>query len=58
MSVEGGAATQVTFDPGMDMNPRWSPDGRKLASASDRGGVTGIWVVDLEKQLRKGAAIH
>jgi Tol biopolymer transport system component len=28
--------TQVTFDPGEDRNPVWTPDGRRLAFSSDR----------------------
>ena len=32
-----GQARQLTRGPGQDMLPRWSPSGRDLAFASDRG---------------------
>ena len=35
---------QLTFDPGLQSEPTWSPDGRMLAYSSDRGGDFDIWV--------------
>jgi Tol biopolymer transport system component/DNA-binding winged helix-turn-helix (wHTH) protein len=35
---------QVTFDPGLESEPTWSPDGRFLAYSSDRAGNYDIWV--------------
>lgn len=32
----GGAPTRLTFGPGQDAQPRWSPDGRAIAFVSDR----------------------
>ncbi|HVB11397.1 MAG TPA: S9 family peptidase [Bacillota bacterium] len=34
--------------PGRDFAPRWSPDGRRLAFLSDRGGSVQLWVADPE----------
>jgi len=34
-----GTARQLTFQPGRDFSPRWSPDGRWLAFLSMRGDV-------------------
>src|SRR6185436_21042901 len=45
--VEGGAAERVTRDPAHEQKPCWSPDGRKLAFSSDKGGNRDIFVVDL-----------
>jgi serine/threonine protein kinase len=35
---------QLTFDPGLQSEPSWSPDGRFIAYSSDRGGNFDIWV--------------
>jgi len=38
------AATRLTFDPGVDRNPVWTPDGRRLVYASSRtGGVQNLY---------------
>src|SRR5258708_319028 len=37
VSANGGDAHPVTGGPGIDNNPRWSPDGQSLAFVSDRG---------------------
>ena len=35
-----GVLTRFSFDPTFDNNPVWSPDGSRLAFASNRKGVT------------------
>ena len=35
---------QLTFDPGLESEPTWSPDGRLIAYSADRGGNFDIWV--------------
>src|SRR5262249_17591157 len=35
---------QLTFDPGLESEPSWSPDGRMLAYSSDQSGNFDIWV--------------
>ena len=39
--------TQLTFDLAADRSPTWSPDGRSIAFASDRGGSNAIWRMDV-----------
>lgn len=48
--IAGSAAParRVTTGPAFDMQPRFSPDGRRLAIASDRDGLWNIWTIDLE----------
>jgi Tol biopolymer transport system component/DNA-binding winged helix-turn-helix (wHTH) protein len=35
---------QLTFDPGLESEPTWSPDGNLIAYSSDRGGNFDLWV--------------
>ena len=51
MPVEGsgsGAATRITSGAMFDMQPRFSPDGRRIAFTSDRDGLWNIWTIDVE----------
>lgn len=45
--VEGSAVTQLTNDPGNDVMPVFSPDGKRIAFASDRSGNWDIYVMDV-----------
>lgn len=42
----GGGARRLTDDPWIETDPAWSPDGRRLALVSDRGGALDLWVWD------------
>ena len=35
---------QLTFEPGLEIEPAWSPDGRFVAFSSDQSGNFDIWV--------------
>jgi eukaryotic-like serine/threonine-protein kinase len=39
-----GASTRFTFDPAADSAPVWSPDGSRIAFASDREGVRNLYL--------------
>jgi Tol biopolymer transport system component len=41
----GGARRQITDDAAKDRGPRWSPDGKRIAFYSARGGKYDAWVV-------------
>ena len=46
--VDGVAVVQLTSDPSSDVQPCFSPDGRRVAFASDRTGNWDIWIVNLD----------
>ncbi|MBI3400481.1 MAG: PD40 domain-containing protein [Acidobacteria bacterium] len=49
MPAAGGAPMLVTKDAATDWAPVWSPDGRFLYFASDRGGSMGIWRIGIDE---------
>jgi dipeptidyl aminopeptidase/acylaminoacyl peptidase len=48
VAVNGGPPVQLTTGEASDSTPRWSPDGRLIAFASNRGGRPALWVVDVK----------
>jgi serine/threonine protein kinase len=38
------ALSRLTYDPGLQSEPTWSPDGRFIAYSSDRSGNFDIWI--------------
>jgi Tol biopolymer transport system component len=52
-NVDGTGLTQLTFHPGDDVSPRWSPDGKAIYFISQRGSKKGqysIWKMDYKQQ--------
>ena len=52
MSIDGPSrsAKRLTGGPVFDMQPRFSPDGRRIALTSDRDGLWNIWTIGLDGQ--------
>ena len=44
--IGGGEARALTSGVAWDMQPRYSPDGKRIALTSDRSGGDNIWVMD------------
>lgn len=48
MPIAGGRARRLTSGMATDLQPRWSPDGTKIAFTSDRGGTENAWMIDAD----------
>ena len=44
MPAQGGDAFPISYGDYDNTNPRWSPDGSKIAFISNRGGNTSLWI--------------
>jgi len=47
LSQNTGNLLRLTFDPGEDRDPAWSPDGQHLAFASRRGGSWDLYLIEM-----------
>ncbi|MCY4342746.1 MAG: amidohydrolase family protein [Gammaproteobacteria bacterium] len=48
LPIEGGAAKAITHGMGYDVQPRFSPDGKRIAFVSDRDGAIALWTLALD----------
>jgi Tol biopolymer transport system component len=55
IATTGGPMSPLLDDPAETYAPAWSPDGRKLAFVSERGGLRAIWVVAMAGKGASGA---
>jgi serine/threonine-protein kinase len=53
ITSRGGDPVAVTNDLPSDLNPAWSPDGRYLYFASNRGGPMNLWRVRIDEKSGK-----
>lgn len=58
LPIAGGKATRLTRGMAYDVQPRFSPDGKRVVFVSDRSGGDNLWVLSLDGkdtlQLTKG----
>jgi len=48
LPVSGGKATRLTHGIAHDMQPRFSPDGKRVVFVSDRDGNDNVWVLNVD----------
>jgi Tol biopolymer transport system component len=48
MNADGSGQRNLTRHPASDWSPVWSPDGRRIAFVSSRGGAHGIYVMSAD----------
>ena len=48
MPINGGEATNISSGMAWDMQPRFSPDGKRIAFTSDRSGGDNIWTMNVD----------
>lgn len=48
MPIAGGTPTRIAEGLAWEVHPRFSPDGRRIAFTSDRGGGDNIWVMNAD----------
>ncbi len=48
MPIAGGTPTRIAEGLAWEVHPRFSPDGRRIAFTSDRGGGDNIWVMNVD----------
>ena len=57
MQITGGTPVRIAEGLSYEQQPRWSPDGSRIAFVSDRGGADNIWLMNADgsgkKQLTK-----
>ncbi|MBC7491376.1 MAG: PD40 domain-containing protein, partial [Novosphingobium sp.] len=57
MPISGGTPTRIAEGLAYEHQPRFSPDGKRIAFVSDRGGGDNVWIMNLDgtdkRQLTK-----
>jgi Tol biopolymer transport system component len=48
LPLAGGTATRITSGAGWDQQPRYSPDGARIAFVSDRNGSKNLWIANAD----------
>ena len=58
VSRDGGVATRLTTDPGFDIMPRYSPDGKWIAFTGQYQGNTDVYVIPADGGPAKRLTYH
>jgi len=53
MPVSGGTPTRIAKGLAWEVQPRFSPDGKRIAFTSDRGGGDNIWIMNRDGSDKK-----
>src|SRR5262249_10827045 len=53
IAVDRGDVTRVTHSYARDVNPKWSPDGKRIAYVSDQSGREEVWIADVDGKNAK-----
>ena len=53
MPIGGGPATRIAEGLAYEQQPRWSPDGSRIAFVSDRAGGDNIWIMNADGSDRR-----
>src|SRR5690606_5836567 len=54
LPIEGGTARLIRGGPAFETQPRFRPDGTRIAFTSDRGGLENLWVMNADgSELRE-----
>lgn len=48
LPITGGTATRITSGMAYDVQPRFSPDGRRIVFVSDRSGGDNLWLANVD----------
>lgn len=57
LDIDGGQATSLTSGMEWDMQPVFSPDGKRIAFTSDRGGGDNVWLMNLAEGEKSAKAL-
>lgn len=53
MPATGGEAKLLIGGPAYDVQPRFSPDGKRISFTSDRDGIDNLWITDIDGKNAK-----